>query len=64
VLQPNSYVRPVTSAAMFKQKLDYIHDNPIRERLVSRSIDYPYSSLRNYELGQGAIRINPHNLLL
>ena len=64
VLQSNSYVRPVLSAAMFKQKLDYIHANPVRERLVSRPVDYPYSSLRNYLLGEGPISIDAHNLLL
>lgn len=64
VLQPNSYVRAVLSSSMFKQKLDYIHANPVRERLVAHAVDYPYSSLRNYELGTGAIPINQHNLLL
>ena len=64
VLQPNSYVRQVLSAAMFKQKLDYIHDNPVRDHLVKRAIDYPYSSLRNYNLGEGSISIDPHGLLL
>jgi len=64
VLQPNSYVRAVTSRTMFKQKLDYIHANPVREGLVERAVNYPYSSLRSYELGGGPIRIDPHNLIL
>ncbi|MDA2912432.1 transposase [Acidobacteriia bacterium AH_259_A11_L15] len=59
VLQPRSYVRAVTSRSMFDQKLDYIHANPVRDRLVKRAINYLYSSLRNYELGQGCITINP-----
>ncbi len=64
VLQPNSYARAVTSRTMFKQKLHYIHANPVRAGLVERALDYPYSSLRNYELGGGPIRIDPHNLIL
>jgi REP element-mobilizing transposase RayT len=58
VLQPNSYARAVTSRSMYDQKLDYIHANPLREGLVERAIDYPYSSLRNYELGEGRIAID------
>lgn len=49
---------------MFKQKLDYIHANPVRERLVEKAIDYDYSSLRNFVLGVGAISVDPHHLLL
>ena len=64
VFQPNSYVRPVTTTSMFKQKLDYIHTNPVRDNLERRAIDYRYSSLRNFELGNGAIQIDPHNLIL
>lgn len=64
VLQPTSYARAVTSRAMFRQKLDYVHANPMRERLVEKAIEYKYSSLRNFQLGTGAISIDPHNLLL
>ena len=64
VLQPNSFVRGVTSRSMFKQKLDYIHANPVRAGFVERPLDYPYSSLRSYELGGGPIRIDPYNLIL
>lgn len=64
VLQPNSHVRLIMSISMFQQKLDYIHANPVRGNLVKWAIDYRYTSLRNYELGRGAVRIDPHNLLL
>ncbi len=64
VLQLNSFARPVISVSMFKQKLDYIHSNPVRERLVANAIDYPYSSLRNYALGKGVITIDPHDFIL
>lgn len=32
------------------QKLNYIHMNPVRAKLVDESQKYPYSSYRNYEL--------------
>lgn len=59
ILQPRSYVRAVTSRSMFDQKLAYIHANPVREHLVGRATDFPYSSLRNYEFGEGCITIDP-----
>ncbi len=58
-LQENSHVKLVDSDKLFSQKLDYIHANALREGLVERAIDYPYSSLRNYELGKGCIPIDP-----
>ncbi len=33
---------------MLQQKLDYIHDNPIKEGIVFRPEDYVYSSARDY----------------
>ena len=33
---------------MFWTKLKYIHNNPVKAGLVERSIDYKYSSARNY----------------
>ena len=34
---------------MIKQKIDYIHNNPIESGFVTNSIDWKYSSARNYE---------------
>lgn len=30
------------------QKLDYIHNNPVKEGIVANAEDYLYSSARNY----------------
>ncbi len=30
------------------QKLEYIHDNPVEESIVTNAEDYLYSSARNY----------------
>ena len=35
---------------MLIEKLNYIHNNPVCAGLVSKAVDYPYSSCRNYEL--------------
>jgi hypothetical protein len=37
-----------------RQKLNYIHRNPVRAELVEQPGDYPYSSYRNYEHGDDA----------
>jgi len=38
----------IYSAELFKQKLNYIHNNPVEEGFVSVPEDYLYSSARNY----------------
>jgi putative transposase len=34
--------------AFTQQKLDYTHNNPVREGIVEKPEDYLYSSARNY----------------
>lgn len=51
VLQADNYIEQITSEKFFRQKLDYIHANPVRHRLVAREVDYPYSSARWYDEG-------------
>ena len=34
--------------AVTRQRLDYIHDNPVRAGIVEKAEDYLYSSARNY----------------
>jgi hypothetical protein len=33
---------------MINQRINYIHENPVRTGLVARAEDYLYSSARNY----------------
>lgn len=35
-----------------EQKLEYIHNNPIRKNLCKSALDYPYSSARFYQTGE------------
>jgi hypothetical protein len=41
-----------------KQKLDYIHNNPVEAGLVFRAEDYPWSSAWDYGGEKGPIEIN------
>jgi putative transposase len=43
----NLYLRPKS-----EEKLTYMHQNPVRAGLVTRSIDWPWCSSRFYELGE------------
>lgn len=38
----------IYSQKFIEQKVDYIHDNPVRAGIVSKPEDYLYSSARNY----------------
>jgi len=42
----------VFSNQFVRQKLNYIHRNPLRSGLVTKPEDYPYSSYRNYVLDE------------
>jgi putative transposase len=44
--QTEKNVLPLFSEGMFMQKVNYIHQNPVREGLVERAIDYRWSSAR------------------
>jgi REP element-mobilizing transposase RayT len=46
--QEGSHPKQVTSEVMLRQKLEYIHDNPVRRGYVDRPEDWRYSSAWNY----------------
>jgi len=50
--QRNPLSIPLFSEAVVRQKLKYIHDNPVRAGLVTEAADYFYSSARFYEDGE------------
>jgi putative transposase len=50
----------VWSQAKVKEKMDYMHQNPVKRGLVRYSFDWPWSSFCSYEKGEmGLIRIDP-----
>jgi REP element-mobilizing transposase RayT len=48
VWQDGSHPVWLQSKEFFRQKLDYIHDNPVEAMIVSKPEDYIFSSARNY----------------
>lgn len=36
------------SPAVIKQKIDYVHNNPVKSGFVTKSTDWKYSSARNF----------------
>jgi putative transposase len=49
----------VWSNRIFEQKLNYIHNNPVKEGIVERQQDYLYSSARDYNGLKGLLEIEP-----
>ena len=50
----------VWSAKKIREKLEYMHRNPVTRKLVDHPKDWPWSSWRYYETGEnGLIRIDP-----
>lgn len=46
--QQNNQPIEIWTFKVFEQKLNYIHDNPVKSGFVTDPIDYKYSSARNY----------------
>ena len=55
--QEDNYVEQLNSYAFYKQKLDYIHLNPVRQEIVQEPSDYLYSSARNYAGLDGLLKV-------
>ncbi|MFK7102336.1 transposase, partial [Flavobacterium oreochromis] len=48
VWQNGYHAEHVYSNAFIKQKLEYIHFNPVKDKIVAHPEDYYFSSARNY----------------
>jgi REP element-mobilizing transposase RayT len=46
--QEGSHPKVIDSEAMLRQKLEYIHQNPVKRGYVSDPVHWRYSSARNY----------------
>ena len=56
--EKRSYDRNVRDYEEFGEKLNYIHNNPVKRGLCSRPEDWPWSSCRHYLTGEhGSIEI-------
>ena len=48
VWQNGYHAEHIYSNSFIKQKMNYIHNNPVTEKIVAQPEDYVYSSARNY----------------
>ena len=55
--QDGSHPVELHTPALTKQKLDYIHNNPVEEMLVVQPWEYMFSSARNYADMDGLIEV-------
>lgn len=56
--QDKSHPVELTRNEMIVQRINYIHENPVRTGLVARAEDYLYSSARNYAGPSSIIEID------
>lgn len=57
IWQSGSHAEAITGDKFFRQKLDYIHQNPVRKGFVAQPEDWLYSSARNYCLGDDSVMV-------
>jgi putative transposase len=58
VWQEGFHPQQIYSEEVLRQKVDYLHHNPVRAGLVVRAEDWYYSSARNYAGLPGAMEID------
>jgi REP element-mobilizing transposase RayT len=55
IWQDSFWEQSIYSEKFMRQKLNYIHMNPVRAGLVDEPGKYPYSSYRNYEFNDNTL---------
>ena len=55
--QPGNHPEEIRTREFFRQKLDYIHNNPVRAGVVDKAEEYNYSSARNFFGIKGLIEL-------
>ena len=57
VWQEGSHPEETTTDAMMHQKLEYLHNNPVRKGYVEEASDWYYPSAQKYECKQGFLNV-------
>ena len=57
--QEGSHAELIFSETVMRQKLDYIHQNPVKRGYVDHAEHWRYSSARNYAGQEGLVAIEP-----
>ncbi|MCK5148761.1 transposase [bacterium] len=55
--QEGSHPQEIQTKNMMIQKIEYIHNNPVRRGYVEEAVHWRYSSARNYLFGSGLIPV-------
>lgn len=55
--QDGSYVERIDSYEFYRQKVDYIHMNPVRQEIVEQPESFLYSSARDYAGRKGLLDV-------
>jgi REP element-mobilizing transposase RayT len=58
VWQEGYHAKQIVTNNFLDQKLNYIHENPVKAGFVSKAVDYIYSSARNYSAEIGVIEVD------
>lgn len=61
VWQEGVHPQLIQNIQMVKQKMEYIHLNPVRRGLIRKPEDWKYSSASNYIINKGVIEIDKIN---
>ncbi len=57
VWEEGSHPKQIGGDEMFLQKLEYMHNNPVKRGYVDEPVDWRYSSARNYAGKTGLIDV-------
>ncbi|MCB0121779.1 MAG: transposase [Caldilineaceae bacterium] len=55
--QEGSHPQRIADLAMMRQKVEYIHNNPVKRGWVDNPVDWRYSSARNYAGIEGVLDV-------
>ncbi len=58
VWQEGFHPQVIMGRDVFKQKVEYVHNNPVKSGIVETAEHWIYSSARNYLYGKGCIEID------
>jgi REP element-mobilizing transposase RayT len=60
--QEGSHPEQINSLTIMQQKIEYIHQNPVKRGYVDEAIHWRYSSARNYAGLEGLLQIEKYSL--
>ncbi len=58
VWQEGFHPKMITDPEILRQKIEYIHNNPVKRGMVIKPEDWVYSSAKNYLYGDGFVEVD------